>query len=66
VNSFQGYIINGYRFHTSEHAEGRKNVNHGVCMKGGKNENNGVDYYKVLREVVKVQFPSHWYCLLRF
>jgi hypothetical protein len=59
VKLFQGYIINRYRFHTSEHAEGQKSVNHGVCVKGGENENGGVDYYGVLKEVIEVQFPSH-------
>jgi hypothetical protein len=38
VKSFQGYIINGYRFHESERAEGWKSVNHEVCVKGGENE----------------------------
>jgi hypothetical protein len=54
VKSFQGYIINGYQVHISEHAEGRKSVNHGVCVKGGENENSGVDYYKALKEVIVV------------
>jgi hypothetical protein len=28
-------------------------------VKGGENENSGVDYYGVLKEVIEVQFPSH-------
>jgi hypothetical protein len=59
VKSFQGCIINGFRFQTSEHAEGQKTVNYGVCMKGGENENRGVDYHGVLKEVIEVQFPGH-------
>jgi hypothetical protein len=59
AKSFQGYIINGYRFHTNEHAEGGKSENYGVCVKGGENENSSVDYYRVLKEVLEVQFPGH-------
>jgi hypothetical protein len=57
--SFHGYIINGYRFHTTEHAEGRKSLNHGVYVKGSENENNRVDYYGLLKEVIEVHFPGH-------
>jgi hypothetical protein len=59
VKSFQGYILNRYQFHTSEHAEGRKRVNHRVCVKGGENENSCVDYCGVLKEVIEVQFSGH-------
>jgi hypothetical protein len=54
VKSFQGYIINRYRFHTSEYVEGWKSVNHGLCVKGGENENSDVDYNRMLKEVIKV------------
>jgi hypothetical protein len=59
VTSFQGYMINGYQFHTSETAGGQKSVNNGVCIKGGENVNGGVEYYGVLEEVIEVQFPGH-------
>jgi hypothetical protein len=59
VKSFQGYIVNGYRFHTNKHAKGRKSENHGVYVKGSENENSGVDYYGVLKEVLEVQFVGH-------
>jgi hypothetical protein len=59
VTSYQGYIINGYRFHTSETACGRKSVNNGVCVKGGESVNGGVEYYGVLEEVIEVYFPGH-------
>jgi hypothetical protein len=28
-------------------------------VKGGEHDNNGVDYYGVLKEVVELQFPGH-------
>jgi hypothetical protein len=59
MKSFECYIINGYRFHTCKHAEGRKRNNSRVCVKGGEIENNSVDYSGVLKEVNEVQFPSH-------
>jgi hypothetical protein len=59
VKSFEGYIVNGYHFHTCGHAEGQKRNNYRVCVKGGEIENNGVDYYEVLKEVIEVQFASH-------
>jgi hypothetical protein len=52
------YIINGYRFHISETAEGWTSDNHSVCVKSGENVNSSVDYYGVLNEVIEVQFPS--------
>jgi hypothetical protein len=30
-----------------------------VCVKGGENENSGVDYYRMLKEVIEVQFSDH-------
>jgi hypothetical protein len=59
VKSSQGYIINGFRFHTKEHAEGRKTENYGVCVKGGEHGNNGVEYYGILKEVIELQYPGH-------
>jgi hypothetical protein len=43
----------------NEHVEGRKSENQEVCVKGGKHDNNGVDYYGVLKEVLKLQFPGY-------
>jgi hypothetical protein len=28
-------------------------------VKGGEHDNNGVDYYRVLKKVIELQFPSH-------
>jgi hypothetical protein len=30
-----------------------------MCVKGSENDNNGVDYYGVLKEVVELIFPGH-------
>jgi hypothetical protein len=43
----------------NEHAEGQKSENHGVCVKGSEHDNNSVDYYGVLKEVLELQFPDH-------
>jgi hypothetical protein len=39
--------------------KGRKTENYGVCVKGGEHESNDVDYYGVLKEVIKLKFPGH-------
>jgi hypothetical protein len=54
VISFNGYIVNGYRFHTSDYAERKKIVNSDVCMKGIGNDASGSDYYGVLNEISSV------------
>jgi hypothetical protein len=58
VKSFQGFLINRYRFHTSEHADGRKGFNYRICVKGSKNKNSS-DYYGVLKEIIEIQFPGY-------
>jgi hypothetical protein len=42
-----------------EHGKGRRTENYRVCVKGGEHDNNGVDYYGILKEVIELQYLGH-------
>jgi hypothetical protein len=55
VMSFDVYDVNGYRFHTTRHEEGRPNrktTNTGICTPG----HDGLDYYGRVEEIMELDF----------
>jgi len=56
VTTWPIYFVNGFRFHTHEHSEGKETNNSGVCVKGGTNEGAESDYYGVLKEVIQLEY----------
>jgi hypothetical protein len=56
VTSWPIYFVNGFRFHTHEHSEGKETKNSGVGVKGGSNGGAESDYYGVLKEVIQLEF----------
>jgi len=54
VKCYNGYIVNGYVFHTEEYGDRRKTYNNGVYVKGSTSSEFEVDYYGKLEEVVEL------------
>ena len=66
---YQGYFVNGFKFHTVEHGESRATMNSGVWVLGDTSGNDAMDYYGMLEEVLEldyfgdtvVLFKCQWY-----
>ena len=56
VESHKGYFVNGYKFHTLKHGDGRITHNSGVCVKGSTYNELESDYYGLLVEVLEVNY----------
>ncbi|KAF7812499.1 uncharacterized protein G2W53_033475 [Senna tora] len=70
VMSYNGLIVNGYRFHTKKYGENKTTINSGVCVKGSIYGENDLDYYGILEEVLELSylgshklflFKCHWF-----
>ncbi|WCJ39870.1 hypothetical protein M5689_020822 [Euphorbia peplus] len=55
IQTFKGYVINGFRFHIKELETKRLRQNSGVLVKGVMNDKT-IDYYGVLKEIVELQY----------
>ncbi|KAJ9556176.1 hypothetical protein OSB04_010790 [Centaurea solstitialis] len=64
VWSHRGYFVNGYKFHTLKHRDGRARHNNGVCVKGSVYNYTEPDYYGLLDEVLEVEYPSVKRCVV--
>ena len=56
VESHKGYFVNGYKFHTLKHGDGRVTHNSGVCVKGSTYNEFESDYYGLLVDVFEVNY----------
>ena len=71
VRCYNGYIVNGYRFHTKEYNENKSTMNCGVCVKGSSYNENELDYYGIVEEIIELTyigthnklflFKCHWF-----
>ncbi|KAI3951354.1 hypothetical protein MKW92_031052 [Papaver armeniacum] len=70
VTYHKGYIVNGFRFHTTDHEKNRSTQNSGVCVNVQTSSTDSIDYYGRLDEVVVLQyrdghqvvlFKCHWW-----
>jgi hypothetical protein len=50
IESWPIYIVNGYRFHTFEHSNGKGAFNYGVCVRGTNGELKD-DFYGILKNI---------------
>ncbi|XP_056688199.1 uncharacterized protein [Spinacia oleracea] len=57
VVPFDGYVINGFRFHTRKRQRNRKTQNSGVVVKGDE-ESGQKDFYGILEEVVVLEYDA--------
>ena len=57
VVSYQGYVINGFRFHTRRRQRHQKTQNSGVVVEG-ETENVKKDFFGVLKEVIVLEYDA--------
>lgn len=63
---YEGYEVNGYRFHTKAYGEDKTTQSFGVCIKGEYDANAPqIDYYGVLQEVIALEYDAHTVVLFR-
>ncbi|GLT98389.1 hypothetical protein SLE2022_158960 [Rubroshorea leprosula] len=55
VRVYNGYWVNGFRFHTIAYGQNKKTMNSGVCVKGAT-FNDESDYYGSLKEIIELQY----------
>ncbi|XP_060182337.1 uncharacterized protein LOC132612000 [Lycium barbarum] len=58
VQPFNGYVVNGYKFHTEEYGSSRSTMNSGVCIKGSSYSADDMDYYGRLVEILQLEYPA--------
>ena len=51
VNKYNGFIINGFKFHTKEREKLRKTQNSGVMV-----EADGKSYYGILKDILELDY----------
>lgn len=57
VTSYSGYIVNGYRFRTENRDQNLRTQNSGVVVIGNTgNEDENIDYYGVLTDILELQY----------
>ena len=57
VCSYEGYVINGFRFHTKKCQRKRKTQNSGVVVEG-ETERGEKDFYGVLKEIIVLEYDA--------
>jgi len=63
---YEGYEVNGYRFHTKSYGEDKTTQSFGVCIKGEWDANAPqIDYYGILQEVIALEYDAHTVVLFR-
>lgn len=55
VTCFYGYVVNGYRFHTTSHEERTRSQCSGVVVVGDDGSGS-IDYYGQLTEIIELQY----------
>ena len=56
VRRYNGYIVNGFRFHTRDRSKGRKTQNCGVMVWG--DDTSDKEYYGVLGDIYELHYPG--------
>jgi uncharacterized protein DUF4216 len=56
VGRYTTYVVNGFRFHTSDRSENRETQNSGVMVRG--DDASDKEYYGVLRDIYQVRYPG--------
>ncbi|KAL4570931.1 hypothetical protein LXL04_026596 [Taraxacum kok-saghyz] len=64
VRSYEGYFVNGYKFHTEKYGDGRVTHNSGVCVRGTCYNEAESDYFGLLNEVLEVEYQGMGRCIV--
>ena len=63
---YEGYEVNGFRFHTKKYGQNKSTESSCVCIKGEWDENGPThDYYGVLEEVIELEYDANTVVLFR-
>ena len=56
VRCYNGYMVNGYRFHTYSYGQNKSIMNSGICVRGNNYGENELDYHSLMEEVFEVEY----------
>ncbi|GLT41667.1 hypothetical protein SLA2020_157120 [Shorea laevis] len=56
VRLYNGYWVNGFRFHTISYGKNKKTMNSGVCVRGTTLNDDELEYYGQLKEVIELHY----------
>jgi len=56
VTSYNGLIVNGYRFHTKDYGHNKSTMNSGICVRGNIYGENDLDYYGIVEEILELSY----------
>jgi len=59
VTSYNGQIVNGYRFHTKNYRANKSTMNYGICVRGNIYGENDLDYYEIVEEILELSYPGY-------
>ena len=59
VRCYNGFFVNGYKFHTKEYGQNKSTINSGVCVKGCTYSENELDYFGILEEILEFTYVGH-------
>ncbi|PIN09919.1 hypothetical protein CDL12_17497 [Handroanthus impetiginosus] len=52
IKSYGGIMVNGYKFHSRNYGQYKATMNSGVCCSGSLYDDNKLDYYRVIKEIL--------------
>jgi len=61
VTSYGCYDVNGYRFRSEKYERGRPGlttINTGVCVTSYDENNNALEYYGVIEDIIKIEWEG--------
>jgi hypothetical protein len=56
VSTYNGIIVNGYRFHTEEYGRNKSTMNSGICVRGSFYGENELDYYGIIEQIIELSY----------
>ncbi|GLU04038.1 hypothetical protein SLE2022_212050 [Rubroshorea leprosula] len=56
ISCYNGYIVNGFRFHTAAYGKNERTMNYDVCVVGSIGTESNYDFYGVLQEVIQIEY----------
>ncbi|CAH9127397.1 unnamed protein product [Cuscuta epithymum] len=58
VQTWNGYVVNGYKFQTKGYCEGKSTFNCGVSVKGTDCGDREDDFYGIIKEIIEISYPN--------
>ena len=56
MTSYNGLVVNGYRFHTKDYGHNKSTMNSGICVRGNIYGENDLDYYGIVEEILELSY----------